>query len=401
MTIEIPRRVRELVAPQFDIINSRAAAWRERGADVVNLGQAVPGFPPPAAALAAAVNALADGNTHVYSADAGLPELRETLCRRLASQLQVRVEPEREMIITAGANQALLLALLTLLEPGDEVVLPSPYFMNHEMAVRAVGAVPVEAPLAEDTGFALHLADLEPFLSSHTRAVVVVSPNNPTGAVYSPAELEKVGRAMLARGIYVLADETYMHFVYETARHYSLASLPEWRAGVLVCGSFSKSFAMTGWRAGYLIAPAEVITEALKIQDAMVICAPVITQKAVLAAATTEWNYSQQFLPELNARRRYVRDRLKEIPSLAWHPTEGGFFAFVRVAGCDDAERLAMDVLDREHVVTIPGNFFGRSGQGFLRLSYGAVDIPALREAFDRLQRCFGQRGMLLTNSPG
>lgn len=392
MSVEIPKRVAGLVAPQFDIINARAAAWRERGADVISLGQAVPGFLPPAAALEAAATALADSDTHVYSADSGLPALRETLCRRLASQLQASVEPEREMIITAGANQAFLLALLTLLEPGDEVVLPSPCFMNHEMAVRAVGALPVEAPLAEHTGFALHLADLEPFLTSRTRAVVVVSPNNPTGAVYSPAELEKIGRAMLARGIYVLADETYMHFVYETARHYSLASLPEWRNGILVCGSFSKSFAMTGWRAGYLIAPREVITEALKIQDAMIICAPVIAQKAVLAAVTGEWDYALQFIPELNARRQYVRDRLKGIPSLSWHPTEGGFFAFARVVGCEDAEQLAMEVLDRVHVVTIPGNFFGRSGQGFLRLSYGAVGIPALQEAFDRLQTFFAHR---------
>lgn len=391
MTIEIPRRVTGLVAPQFDIINARAAALRQRGADVISLGQAVPGFRPPAVALEAAASALADGDTHIYSADAGLPELRETLCRRLASQLQVSVDPQREMIITAGANQALLLALLTLLEPDDEVVLPSPYFMNHEMAVRAVGAVPIEAPLPEDAGFALHLADLEPFLTPRTRAVVVVSPNNPTGAVYSPGELEKIGRAMLARGICVLADETYMHFVYETSRHYSLASLPGWRDGVLVCGSFSKSFAMTGWRAGYLIAPPEVITEALKIQDAMIICAPVITQKAVLAAVAAEWDYPLQFMSELSARRRYVGDRLKEIPSLSWHPTEGGFFAFVRVAGCEDTERLAMDVLDRVHVVTIPGNFFGRSGHGFLRLSYGSVDIPALGKAFDRLQTFFSQ----------
>jgi aspartate/methionine/tyrosine aminotransferase len=194
---------------------------------------------------------------------------------------------------------------------------------------------------------------------------------------------------LLNRGILVIADETYMHFVYAQSRHMSLASLPEWRRGILVVGSFSKSFAMTGWRAGYLIAPAAVAAEALKIQDTMLICAPVVTQKAVLAAITGDWNYPAQFIPELNQRRLYLQERLKGFPSIRWRPATGGFFAFVRIAGCEDSQRLAMDLLDRVHLVTIPGNLFGRAGRGFLRLSYGCADIPTLDKAFSRLTKFF------------
>ena len=278
---------------------------------------------------------------------------------------------------------------MTLIEPCDEVVLPSPYFVNHEMAVRALGAVPVAAPLSEDTGFALRLADLEPHITPRTRAVVLVSPNNPTGAVYAGAEIEEIGRAMLARGITVISDETYMNFVYGPARHHGLVSLPDWRKGILVCGSFSKSFAMTGWRVGYLIAPADVAVQALKIQDAMLICAPVIAQKAVLGAVKEAWDHTLQYLPALDDRRRYLKERIDGIPGLHWQPTEGGFFAFVRVDGCRDSDRLATELLDCIQVVTVPGSLFGRAGEGFLRLSYGVAEVPVLAQAFDRIAQFF------------
>jgi len=387
--MRIPERVFQILPPQIDIINARAAGWRERGADVVSLGQALPGFPPPAIALAAVRSALSAPDTHIYSSDAGILDLRTALCQQLAKQYQADVNPNTEMIITAGANQAFLLALLTLLEQGDEVILPSPYFMNHEMAVRSVGAVPVEAPLNEAKGFSLNFADIEPYITKKTRAVVIVSPCNPTGAVYDPEELKILARALLGRGIYPIADETYMQFVYDSARHYSLASLPEWRAGVLVVGSFSKSYAMTGWRVGYLIAPEDFIREALKIQDTMLICAPVISQQAVLAAVSQAWDYPVQFLNELNARRLYIFNWLKNIPALKWHPTQGGFFAFVRVKECLDAQELANRILDKVHVVVIPGNLFGRAGEGFLRLSYGSVNLVDLEKACIRLAGFF------------
>lgn len=389
--IRIPKRVEQMSPPQIDVVKTRIAYWRARGENVIGLGQAVPGFPPPPVALERARAALANPETHVYSADAGLLELRRALCRRLRESFQVHADPESEVIITAGANQAFMLALFTLLEPGDEVLLPSPFFMNHKMAVESLGAIPVEAPLRPENGFTLELEAVEPYLSRRTRAAVVVSPSNPTGAVVEPSELRRLAEGLAGRGIAVIGDETYMHFVYDGARHASLAAFADLRQNLLVVGSLSKSFAMTGWRIGFLIAAPRVIEQALKLQDTMVICAPVIGQYAALAAVQEAWDYARSFLPEFDARRRYLEGRLRSIPVLQWEPTRGGFFALARVRGCTDAQALSMELLDRAHVATIPGHLFGQAGQGCLRISYGAVDMPALEQACDRLARFFAE----------
>jgi aminotransferase len=295
-----------------------------------------------------------------------------------------------ELIITAGGNQAFMLAMMTAVDPGDEVLLPSPYFVNHEMTVRAIGAVPVEVPLSEAHGFALRWADLEAHVSSHTRAVVVCSPSNPTGAVVAPGEMMQIARELATRRVLLFADETYARFVYG-AEYSSAASLLEWRENVILTSTFSKSFGMTGWRVGYLLADRRLTEQAIKIQDAMVICAPVVSQIAAEAAIRQSWDYPLSFHDELIARRRLLSDGLRSIPRLHWTPTGGAFFAFVRVNGCTDSARLSHDILEREHVVTIPGASFGQGGEGFIRLSYGASDQDQLSEAVGRLARYFSE----------
>ena len=385
--MRLPKRTLDIAVPKIDLLNARAASLRAGGKDVISLGQALPGFPPPPTALSAAEAAIRNQDTHIYSADAGILPLRQALAEQLQTYHAIEVDAENEIIITAGANQAFMLALMTIIEPGDEVLLPSPYFMNHEMAVRAVGAIPVEAPLREEQGFALCWGDIESHITVKTRAVIIVSPSNPTGAVCNPTELDSIVRHLLARNIYVISDETYMHFVYGAEHFRSALTVSEWRNGVLMVSSFSKCFAMTGWRVGYLIAPPEIIAQAMKIQDAMIICASVVAQEAVLSAVRHNWNYPNLFLPMLTERRDALRNALKRSPRLHWKETGGGFFAFVRVTGCTDSEKLAMALIDQAHVVTIPGNYFGKIGEGFLRLSYGSVDIEVLEKAMQRLAK--------------
>ena len=341
-------------------------------------------------AIRAAQNALATGTAHVYSADAGLPGLREALCARLRETRDITVTPD-EVIITAGGNQAFMLAMMTVIDPGDEVLLPGPYFVNHEMTVRAIGATPVEVPLSEARGFALRWADIEPHLSSHTRAVVVCTPSNPTGAVVERDQMMQIARELASRSVLLFADETYARFVYD-GDFSSVASLPAWRENVILTSTFSKSFGMTGWRVGYLLADRHVTAQAIKIQDAMIICAPVVSQIAAEAAIREAWDYPLSFHDELIARRRVLLDGLRSIPRLHWTPTGGAFFAFVRVSGCTDSGRLSVDILEREHVVTIPGASFGTGGEGFIRLSYGAAGQDELREALGRLERYFSKR---------
>ena len=384
---DVSSRVRGLAIPPFDVLNQKAAALRRQGHDIISLGQAMPGFGPPASAIDAARRALTDAATHRYSADAGLLTLREALCGAFASELATDVLPD-ETIITAGGNQAFMLAVMTLIDPGDEVVLAAPYFVNHEMAIRAVGGNPIEAPLQESVGFSARWSDIASYITARTRAVVLCTPSNPTGAVVGRNELARIVRELAERGILLVSDETYLHFVYD-ATHASAASVEGWRRNVVVVGTFSKSFGMTGWRAGYFLADRDVCSQAIKIQDAMIICAPVISQIAAEAAVRDNWNYARSFHDELRARRTALEEGLAAIPGLQWSPTSGGFFAFVRVDGCRDSMALADDILDKAHVITIPGATFGGSGEGFLRLSYGASSVVELTEACARLRRFF------------
>ena len=211
-----------------------------------------------------------------------------------------------------------------------------------------------------------------------------------TGAVVPRAEMARISRELAARDIVLFCDETYGRFVYED-EFTSLAALPNWRDNGVVVSTFSKSFAMAGWRVGYLLAPRHVCDAAIRIQDAMIICAPVISQVGVEAAVRESWDYPASFKPELAARRQLLAEGLMDIPRLRWTPTAGGFFAFVAVEGCSDSAALATAILERAHVVTIPGSTFGRAGEGFLRLSYAAVSRPDLGAALGRLRDFFNR----------
>jgi aspartate/methionine/tyrosine aminotransferase len=373
---------------RFDALNTRAAELIRQGHTVINLGQALPHFGPPESAVRAASDGLLHRDVHVYSGDAGRVSLREALCSRLLESHGIDAMPD-EVIITAGGNQAFALAAMTLIDPGDEVLLPAPYFVNHEMMLRGVGAVPKPVSLSEQDRFAVRWSDLAPHVTPRTRAVVLCNPSNPTGAIIRESDQREIVYELAARGILAMVDETYMHFVHEEQRHASAAAVSHWRDAVVLVNTFSKSFGMTGWRIGYMIAPRDVCTEAIKIQDAMVICAPVIAQAAIEAAIRHDWTYPLSFRDEFAARRSILMRELSSIPRLHWAPTDGAFFAFVRVDGCTDSDRLADELLEQTHLVTIPGRTFGEAGEGYLRISYGAVDTHSVREGMTRLRRFF------------
>jgi aspartate/methionine/tyrosine aminotransferase len=390
LRVPIPPRTAAITAAEFDVLNTKADELRAAGHAVISLGQAVPGFGPPPSAIEAARRALDGSSAHIYSADAGIPSLRAALCEKLRETQHIDVTPD-EIIITAGGNQAFMLAIMTLLEHGDEVLLPAPYFVNHEMALAAFGAVPVEVPLHEDAGFALRWKDLAPHVSARTRAVVVCTPSNPTGAVVAGEEVARIASELAARNVLLIADETYAQFVYEGA-FTSAAALAGWRDNVVIVNTFSKSFGMTGWRVGYLMAARHVCDQAIKVQDAMIICAPVPCQMGVEAAIRESWTYPRSFTDALVARRRILVEGLRRIRRLRWTQTSGGFFAFVHVDDCADSAALAREILETAHVVTIPGATFGRCGEGFIRVSYSAVSDEALQAAVDRLARFFNAR---------
>jgi aspartate/methionine/tyrosine aminotransferase len=385
-----PDRIQQLVLPPFDALNRRGAELRSQGHPVLFLGQAIPFFPPPPAALGAAQAAMSAAETHRYATDPGLPSLRRALAWRLGETLANHFDPE-DVFITAGGNHAFALVLTTLVSAGDEVVLPGPYFANHHMMVRAVGATAVEAPVADRQTFAVRWSDIEPHLSARTRMIVLCNPSNPTGATLDPADGRGIIAEASARGVIVVSDEAYMHFVYDGA-HWSAASVAGWRESVVVIGTLSKSLAMMGWRVGFVLADRAVCEQLEKVMDAMLICAPVISQVAAEAAVRTSWPYAAGFLDELRARRQVLAEGLGRIPGVAWTPGRAGLFAFARIAGCTDSMQLARDLMEEVYLVTIPGISFGQSGEGCLRLSFGFAAQDELREATRRLGLYFSRR---------
>lgn len=386
MTLSAPSRVRGIELPPFDPLNLHAAELRAAGHNVISLGQALPFYPPPASALTAALQALDTREVNVYSTDPGMPALRVALADRLRS-LGV-VASADDIIITAGGNHAFTLALTTMVDPGDEVILPSPYFTNHQMAVVALGASPVEAPVRDRQTFSVSWSDIEPHITPRTRAVVLCNPGNPTGAVLDPMAGERIVSELSRRDIVVFSDETYLHLVYEQP-HWSAASPAGWRQNVIVIGTFSKSFGMMGWRVGFMLADAAICGEAVKIQDAMIICAPVISQMAALGAVRHDWNYPESFHPDFLKRRAALLHGVEAVPRLHWTPTNGAYFGFVRVDGCTVSSELAGSLLEEAHVVTLPGSAFGGSGEGHLRLSYGSASVDEITEAMRRLAAYF------------
>jgi aminotransferase len=388
--VQIPSHILAIELPPFDPLNTRAAQLRAAGHRVISLGQALPFYPPPASVLRVTQAALQRADVHGYTTDPGRPSLRRALAERLQNDVGVDCGPD-DVVITAGANHAFTTVVTTLISAGDEVVLPAPYFTNHHMAVQAAGASAIEAPVADSELYGVTWEDIAPALTDRTRAVVLCNPGNPTGAPVTATAGTRIVSELATRGIVVISDETYMHFVYED-RHWSAASVADWRRNVVVIGTFSKAFAMMGWRVGYILADAAVCEQATKVQDAMIICAPTISQMAAEALVREDWDYPRTFHAELLDRRRRLSSALTRGAGVSWVPTAGGFFAFARVDGCTDSNELAVRLLEEAHVVTLPGTSFGRSGEGYLRLSYGSVDADDLDEAGERLTRFLDRR---------
>jgi len=387
--MELPQRIMQVSPPPLHELHARARELAVEGADIVSLGQGIPAFAPPPVVEQTIRNAFKGETMHKYSQDEGMQELRYELAQKLSNHNNIQADPVNEIIITGGANQAFMTALLTVTEPGDHILIPAPYFVNHEMAIRICGRVPIEVPLSENDGFQIRLDALVPHVNAKTKALVMVSPNNPTGAVYSKEGLIECASFMASRGMFTIADETYEFFVHDGALHFSIGSIPQLSQHVVTLGSFSKTFGMTGWRLGYLVSNREVCSQALKVHNAMILCAPVPAQMAVLAALKNYRTFMADNLRALQKCRTYAKEKLCTIPHLSWHPTEGAFFAFVRVDLDEPVDAIAMDILERAHLVVVPGTTFGRYGEGYLRISYGSQDIESLKKALNRLEKYF------------
>ncbi|MBE0525403.1 MAG: pyridoxal phosphate-dependent aminotransferase [Candidatus Thorarchaeota archaeon] len=354
----------------------------------LDLGQGLPGHIPPEAAITALKDRLQHPSTHLYTPDQGLLELREELSLYLRRNSGIDVNPLNELVITAGANNAFAGTILTLLEPNDRVIMPSPYYFNSAMAVKLASGHVVEVPAGP--GFQPDPTDIENAIDEKTRAIFLVSPNNPTGAVYKKETIDKIVDLCVQHDIVLISDETYSRMAFDGASHYSPRMRQDAIDNVVIIGSFSKDFGMSGWRVGYVAGPKAFIDEFLKVQDTVTICAPTAGQLLALDILKNGLDSIEQEIERLNLLRNLAYLRISEIDQLEMSRTSGTFYMFPKVKGCTDARALVMDILQSTGTLVLPGVIFGAAGEGHIRISIGPLTPEAVDEAFDRLGKYFG-----------
>jgi aspartate/methionine/tyrosine aminotransferase len=366
------------------------AGWTAETPGTISLGQGVVHYGPPRSALEAVPGFLSGFPHNRYVPDAGLPDLRKAFEEKLRAENGIDAPNERRIFVTAGANQAFLNAVLAVCDPGDEVILPVPFYFNHEMAIRLASAVPVGVPT--DDRLQPDPAAIEAAITERTRAVVTVSPNNPTGAVYPEETLAAINELCRGRGIFHISDEAYEYFTYDGTRHFSPGSLDGDHTISLF--SFSKAYGMASWRVGILVAPEQLYDDLMKIQDTVLVCAPAISQHVALHSLKEGRAHCGSFLPGLSKVRREMLSRLAEIPRLVTVPeARGAFYLFARVNTEMPAIALS-ERLVREHKVSVtPGETFGAAQGCWLRIAYGNLREETAAEGIGRLVR--GLRAIL------
>ena len=395
-TARISKRLATLAPSATLAVDARAKALKAAGHDVIGFGAGEPDFPTPAHIVEAAVEAVRDPKNHRYTPTAGLPELREAVAAKTLRDSGLVVEPS-QVLITNGGKHAITNAFTALIDPGDEVIVPGPYWTTYPEAAALCGAVPVELIADESTGFKVTVEQLESVRTQKTKVLVFVSPSNPTGAVYHRDEIEAIGRWAAEHGIWVLCDEIYEHLVYGEARHYSLpVVVPEIADRWVVVNGVAKTYAMTGWRVGWVIGPRDLTDAMINYQSQTTSNVNNVAQRAALAAVSGDLVAVEEMRTAFDRRRHLIVNGLNAISGISCPMPDGAFYAYPNVQGLlgktTDGSRpqtsaeLAELAIDVAKVAVVPGEAFG--APGYFRMSYALGDAD-LQEGVSRLASLF------------
>jgi len=393
----ISRRTRSIAESATLAITSKAKAMRAEGIDVIGFGAGEPDFPTPPHIVEAAEAACRLPRNHKYSPTFGLPELREAVAAKTGRDSGYEVTPS-QVLITNGGKHAVFNTMATLLDPGDEVLLPAPYWVTYPEAIALAGGVPVYIPTDETTGFRATVEQLEAAKTPRTKALLFVSPSNPTGAVYPPEEVAAVGQWAAANDVWVITDEIYEHLVYGDSQLTSMPALvPEIADRCVVVNGVAKTYAMTGWRVGWMIGPNDVIKAATNLQSHATSNVCNVAQAAALAAVSGSLETAHQMRAAFDRRRQTMIQLLGEIPGVTLIEPQGAFYAFPSFKGAlgrplagrtpESTMALAELVLDEARVAFVPGEAFGAPGYG--RFSYALSDDDLVK-GINRLAHLLG-----------
>ncbi len=354
--------------------------------DVISLTIGEPDFTTPEPITRAAIRSLEAGETH-YTANGGMIELRELIAANLRDRYDVAYDARTELIITVGASEGVDASLRATLNPGDEVIYHEPCFVAYAPCIELAGGVAVPVSTTDATDFRVTAPMIEAALTPRTKAIFLGYPNNPTGAVLDRTELEAIAALAERHDLLVYTDEIYDRLVYGDHAHTAFSSLPRMRERTVLLGGFSKSYAMTGWRIGYVAAPAEIMTGIAKVHQYAIMCAPTSGQFAAIEALRNGEEHVQAMRAEYDRRRRYMTDRFNQIGLQCFEPM-GAFYCFPRVTDATglDESAFAEKLLEEERVGVVPGTAFGPSGAGHIRVCYAAA-YEEIVEAMDRIER--------------
>ncbi len=340
--------------------------------DAIHLEQGEPDFVTPDHIINAAKKVMDAGYTH-YTQTPGILELREAISEKLSKENSIDVDPKSEVVIVSGTQETMVISALAFLNPGDKALVLEPYYPAYVEDTLIAGAVPVPCPLNEEEGYRVEQEEMEKRIDKKTKMIWMCSPCNPTGHVFSREDLEVIAEVAKKHNLLIFADEIYEKLVYDGVKHLSIGSMPDAEDRTITVNGFSKSYAMTGWRIGYVAAKGELAKELNKLHYYMVLCPNSISQKAALAALTGPQGCLKEMRDEYDRRRKAVMKELDKIPEISYVKPKGAFYVYPDFSKFEkDDEKLAMQLLHEVKVVTAPGSGFGESGKGHLRISYSA-----------------------------
>jgi aminotransferase len=358
--------------------------------DVVSLGVGEPDFPTPDQIKDEGLRAIERDDTS-YTSNYGLLELREKIARKLARENRLAVDPKTQVLITTGTSEALDLACRVLIEPGDEVLIPEPSYVCYKPCVWFAYGVPVPVPTFEENDFRVTVRDLEKKFSKKTKLIIVASPNNPTGSVLRKKDLEAIAEFAVEHDLTVISDELYEHLIYDGGRHVSIGSLPGMRERTVTINGFSKAYAMTGWRIGYVAGSEEVIEAMMKVHQYGMLCAPTVSQHAAIEAFECASSV-KRMVGEYDRRRRLLVSGLNELPGVSCRMPKGAFYAFPNITETGmSSEKFSESLLSGVGVAVVPGATFGDCGEGYVRCSY-SVSRDVIREALERMKEFLSRK---------
>jgi aspartate aminotransferase len=362
----------------IDISGIRKMFEASKREDIINLGLGEPDFPIPKESKKAIRESLKEDLTH-YTPSKGLPELREGIVKKLSRNcIEAYTE---EIIVTSGASEALEISLLALLNEGDEVLIPDPGFVSYQPLTRIGGGVPVPFEVREEEGFGFNPKSIEEKITKKTKVIVINTPGNPTGAVLKKEDLVEIARIADEHGVTVISDEVYDEIIYEGEHH----SIGKYSDNVITVNSFSKNYAMTGLRLGYLHAKREVVEEMLKIHQYIQASTCSLSQAAAIAALNGGGRFTKEMVGVLKKRRDIILKRLNDFEGVSCEPPKGAFYVFPNFKAYESSSTLAMDILKHTGVIVTPGTAFGENGEGYLRFSY-ATSPKNIEEGLDRIR---------------